>query len=208
MIAPRLHLHPGLIDRTQAFSPIEETPLAPEDFSSSHLHSWRIYPVTPQIAVGPSPTPLSIPVLQLAGVTHLYGIRLRRLHGGFLFRTLFREVHHTPIERSAFLNVSLPWVLSELHRMVHSAPEARVLVHCREGISRSVTAVCAYLVLLGVPVEEAQRILRSSRTGARPSLSNASKNKELMDRSADIGKRFVRQVRADILASVGPTSWD
>lgn len=170
-------------------------------------HRFGVYPVTPQIAIGSAPSLFQIAPLRQMGVTHLYNLRGHASPLAPIFRGFFREVLHTRLKSTGSLSEMLFTVLFELHRMVHSAPDARVLVHCREGISRSATAVCAYLVMLGIPPEEAQQLLRRSRPGARPYIRDLWENQELMGRSAGLGEQCVQQVRADILATLGPQSW-
>lgn len=171
-------------------------------------HRFGVFPVTPQIAVGAAPSVFQISDLRQLGVTHLYNLRGHASPLAPFFRAFFREVLHTRLKSTGSLSEMLFTVLFELHRMVHSAPDARVLVHCREGISRSVTAVCAYLVMLGIPPEEAQQLLRRSRPGARPYIRDLWENERLMTRSAELGETCVQQVRADILDTVGPRSWE
>jgi protein-tyrosine phosphatase len=199
---------PSPIRREEAVASfLQKEPLL-EPTDAHRLHRLGIYPITPQIAVGSSPGPLSVVPLLREGVTHLYNLRSHVSPWAFVFRQFFREVLHTPVMTTSSLSFLTPAILFQLHRIVHKSPDARVLIHCREGISRSVTSVCAYLIMLGIPAEEAQRILRVSRPGALPGLKNHREHQNLMNRSAEIGLHQVHRVRSDILAKVGPASWD
>ncbi|KAF9001734.1 protein-tyrosine phosphatase-like protein [Cyathus striatus] len=76
------------------------------------------------------------------------------------------QVEDTPFaELAAHLASTTAFIRSALE----SHPEARVLVHCVEGISRSVSVVAAFLIAqFGWSVEEAVQYVKSKRLVADP----------------------------------------
>jgi hypothetical protein len=79
--------------------------------------------------------------------------------------------HHVPLDDHPFAEIAsyLPHTSDWIHRALSSSPNACVLVHCAEGISRSVSVVCAYLMYLkGWNPTRAIQEVQSRRVIAQP----------------------------------------
>ncbi len=69
----------------------------------------------------------------------------------------------------AELAAHLPSTTAFIHNALTSHPEARILVHCAEGVSRSVSVVAAFLMAhYGWPPLEAVQYIKSKRRVANP----------------------------------------
>jgi len=69
----------------------------------------------------------------------------------------------------AELAAHLPETTAFIHNALRSSPETRVLVHCAEGISRSVSVVAAYLMAqYGMTPNDAVMFIKGKRRAANP----------------------------------------
>ncbi len=102
--------------------------------------------------------------------------------------------HRVPIGDTTKDDVKkhMPGVLDFVR--AHSAARRPVLVHCRQGISRSVTVVLAYLMLRdGVTLEQAQERLQGyTQHGSKPR-PNSGFMRQLREIESDVQARLQRE---------------
>lgn len=74
-----------------------------------------------------------------------------------------------------------------------------VLVHCRMGMNRSAALVLAYMVLeMGVPCDEALRMMRESRPVVQPGAWFVSQIQDVRDQAATKRKKGTASTRSEI----------
>lgn len=93
---------------------------------------------------------------------------------------------HVRVEDMPFAELAahLPSTTAFIRDALNSGPEARVLVHCGEGISRSVSVVAAYLMAqYGWGRDEAVNYIKTKRRVANPNFGFMSQLQEYAEKS-------------------------
>ena len=123
--------------------------------------------ITPSLAVGGAFPPSAIPALVGLGVSAVMDLRSEARDDPVGLERARIEFLHLPTEDHCALS------LQDMDTGVaFAAPRlrnGRVLVHCREGIGRSVTLCLCILVDAGATPLEAMRTIKAARYWASPS---------------------------------------
>lgn len=103
------------------------------------------------------------------GITHIISV----ISGSVLIPALYPQPRHLHVKVEDFpfaeLAAHLPTTTACIRDAYRSNPEARILVHCAEGISRSVSVVAAFLIAqYGWTPVEAVQYIKSKRRVADP----------------------------------------
>jgi hypothetical protein len=125
--------------------------------------------IVPGVYLGDLAAAESASVLGALGITHV----LSAMRGAVrLPQTPTGTTHHQfPIEDNPFAELAahLPAATEFIRAALAERPDARVLVHCVQGVSRSAAVVAAYLVVrFGWPVDQAVAHIKSCRPAADP----------------------------------------
>lgn len=150
-----------------------------------HRYSTRLYGPDPaaawltwigdeRIAVGVMPTGVTIGRLAGEGVTHV--VNCRASWETFLSQELAIErrlfgrdrVVRAPMWDTGWRQHPRRWSAAARFaaRTLDEDPQARVLVHCKAGVHRSVLVAYATLRLRGRPADDAARLIHGHRTEA------------------------------------------
>lgn len=121
--------------------------------------------VIPGLWVGSAPSARQAQRLAGEGITAVVDLRSEGGDGGSWSDGV--AVHRVPFVDHATPTVDELGAAAEIiSRLLKDGHE--VLVHCRAGLERSPTVVCAVLLLQGWPLSEAYRRVTESRKGAAP----------------------------------------
>ncbi len=123
--------------------------------------------ITPHLAVGGAFPTSAIPALVGSGVSAVIDLRSEARDDAVALEQAGVDFLHLPTEDHCALS------LADMDRGVGFAAlrlqGAGVLVHCREGIGRSVTLCLCILVDAGMPPLEAMHTIKAARYWASPS---------------------------------------
>lgn len=144
------------------------------DFSLD-LASQPFHAIRPELVLGARPRPEQVETLHALGITHVVSCLPEgdEASVGFLgagFQTLFLPVHDG-------VHVDIGEVFAPFFAFVDAAgDEARVLVHCEVGVSRSATLVTAQVMRAeGLRFYEAFHAVRERRPQVLPNIGFASR---------------------------------
>jgi len=141
--------------------------IVPSPVSRSPLrHSACASEIIPRLYISDLSTAESLASLSALGITHVLTTMSGRV-------TIPSHIYTTQIhiEDSPFAELAahLPSTSAWIREALRSDPNARVLVHCAEGISRSTSVVTAFLMAqFGWGVERAVAVVKSKRKIADP----------------------------------------
>jgi predicted protein tyrosine phosphatase len=150
--------------------------VAPQRSSSSSLSSSpphnhnhdHISEILPRLYISDLQTAEDAALLSSVGITHV----LSAIPGHVaLPPTLTAHAAQVPLHDAPFAELAahLPRTTRYITRALHSSPDARVLVHCAMGTSRSVAVVCGYLIATyGLQPSQALEHVKARRAAAAP----------------------------------------
>jgi protein tyrosine phosphatase (PTP) superfamily phosphohydrolase (DUF442 family) len=126
---------------------------------------YRLYWLTPKLAVSRAPTPGDWRRIGAAGISAVVDLRAEAAEVSLFEQAAGIEYLRMPIEEykapsEADLQRVASWICERL------SVEKAVLVHCREGLGRSPLVACAALVQHGLSLETARQTLRKGRPEA------------------------------------------
>jgi predicted protein tyrosine phosphatase len=131
--------------------------------SSSHVSE-----IIPRLYISDLQTAEDADVLSALGITHV----LSAMPGHVaLPPSLAAHAAQVPLHDAPFAELAghLPDTTRYISRALRSSPDARVLVHCAMGASRSVAVVCGYLIAIHrLPPAQALELVRARRAAAAP----------------------------------------
>jgi predicted protein tyrosine phosphatase len=161
-----LHMH-ALPQRCDRPSPGGYCPPPP----SSHLSyptSSTYSETVPRLYISDLGLPENPQLLASLGITHVLSIMR-----GFVDLRPMPHITHTqiPLDDLPFAELAaiLPSSTAFIHTALESSPHAKVLVHCVQGISRSASVVCGYLMWrYGWSVKESVGFVKRKRPIAEP----------------------------------------
>lgn len=161
-----------------------------------------MYRVTEATLVGPFPGPDQVAALHARGVTHILNLA-SAAHDLEAERDGFAEVLSRPVEDfEQFMGWWMRDTLDHMHRMLTSAPDAKLFVHCHAGQQRAPTILWLYLSACGLEPGRAAEWIRTAKPDAQPG------HRALVDAgSLDLAlahgtERFVPLARPAIIAPV------
>ncbi|KAH9989981.1 protein-tyrosine phosphatase-like protein [Russula vinacea] len=135
--------------------------------SPSHNHD-HISEILPRLYISDLQTAEDAALLSSLGITHV----LSAMPGHVaLPPTVTAHAAQVPLHDAPFAELAahLPRTTRYISRALHSSPNARVLVHCAMGTSRSVAVVCGYLIAIhGFQPSQALEFVRARRAAAAP----------------------------------------
>jgi len=149
--------------------------VAPQHSSSSlssspprnHNHD-QISEILPRLYISDLQAAEDAALLSSLGITHV----LSAMPGHVaLPPTMIAHAAQVPLYDAPFAELAahLPRTTRYITRALHSSPDARVLVHCAMGTSRSVAVVCGYLIATyGLHPSQALEHVRARRAAAAP----------------------------------------
>lgn len=143
-------------------SPISQTPYPLRQPSASEIIP-RLY--VSDLATAENPTALAT-----LGITHVLSAMRGYVALPALIPPTPRHRAQYPLEDLPFSELAafLPHTTAFLHAALRD-PDARVLVHCMEGVSRSTSVVAAYLIAeFGWETGEAIQYIKARRRAAEP----------------------------------------
>ena len=133
--------------------------------SSNHDH---ISEILPRLYISDLQTAEDAPLLASLGITHV----LSAMPGHVaLPPSVTAHAVQVPLHDAPFAELAahLPRTTRYISRALDSSPDARVLVHCAMGTSRSVAVVCGYLIAThGLHPSQALEFIRARRAAAAP----------------------------------------
>ncbi|KAI9453346.1 phosphotyrosine protein [Russula earlei] len=131
--------------------------------SSSHASE-----ILPRLYISDLQTAEDAGVLSALGITHV----LSAMPGHIaLPPALVARAAQVPLHDAPFAELAahLPRTTRYIALALRSSPDARVLVHCAMGASRSVAVVCGYLIAVhGLHPAQALELVRARRAAAAP----------------------------------------
>jgi len=147
---------------------------------SPSLHSSPPTEIIPRLFVGDLNAAENAATLASLGITHV----LSAMRGHVAIPPgLPVEVLQLPLQDSPFAELAgfLPRATAFLASALRN-PHARVLVHCVQGVSRSSSVVCAFLIAqYGWMPEQAVQYVKSKRPNAEPNPGFVSQLREYAD---------------------------
>lgn len=123
-----------------------------------------------RLYISGAPVAQSHRLLQQAGITHIVNMAGDTCKNYFpnSYRYVTYVLQDTRLS-SAEVQAILLGTLDYIASILAQSERHRVLIHCREGVSRSATVVVAYLMwTAGIPFRDALDILRASRPMCNP----------------------------------------
>jgi predicted protein tyrosine phosphatase len=137
-------------------------------FSSSHHNHDRISEIFPRLYISDLQTAEDAALISSLGITHV----LSAMPGHVaLPPTVTAHAVQVPLHDAPFAELAahLPRTTRYIARALRSSPDARVLVHCAMGTSRSVAVVCGYLIAAHrLHPSQALEFVRARRAAAAP----------------------------------------
>jgi protein-tyrosine phosphatase len=138
---------------------------APGPVASSSSH---VSEILPRLYISDLQTAEDAEALSALGITHV----LSAMPGHVaLPPSLTAHAAQVPLHDAPFAELAahLPRTTRYISRALRSSPDARVLVHCAMGASRSVAVVCGYLIAAhGLHPAQALELVRARRAAAAP----------------------------------------
>ena len=125
--------------------------------------SW----ITASIAISGSIPTSEYTKLMLAGIKAVVDLREEGVDDASSLASLGIEFHHIPVKNyhapsQQELQEGSDWVLSRLET---TDSISKVLIHCQEGVGRSVALTCCVLMRQGNTLNESLAIIRKQRWG-------------------------------------------
>ncbi|KAH9038172.1 phosphotyrosine protein [Lactarius pseudohatsudake] len=131
--------------------------------SSAHVSE-----ILPRLYISDLQTAEDPAALAALGITHVLSAMPGRVA---LPSVLAAHATQVPLHDAPFAELAahLPRTTRYIARALRASPEARVLVHCAMGASRSVAVVCGYLIAAhGLHPAQALELVRARRAAAAP----------------------------------------
>jgi atypical dual specificity phosphatase len=138
---------------------------APSSFSHSHV---SVSEILPRLYISDLQTAEDAGALSALGITHVLSVMPGHVA---LPPALAAHAAQVPLHDAPFAELAahLPRTTRYIARALRSSPDARVLVHCAMGASRSVAVVCGYLIAAhGLHPTQALELVKARRTAAAP----------------------------------------
>jgi len=135
----------------------------PMPSSSTHVSE-----ILPRLYISDPQTAEDAEALAALGITHVLSVMPGHVA---LPPTLAAHAAQVPLHDAPFAELAahLPRTTRYIARALRSNPDARVLVHCAMGASRSVAVVCGYLIAAhGLLPAQAIELVRARRAAAAP----------------------------------------
>ena len=136
--------------------------------STPSASSPHVSEILPRLYISDLQTAEDPAALAALGITHVLSAMPGRVA---LPQTLLPHATQVPLHDAPFAELAahLPRTTRYITRALRAGPEARVLVHCAMGASRSVAVVCGYLIAMhGLHPTQALEFVRARRTAAAP----------------------------------------
>jgi predicted protein tyrosine phosphatase len=130
--------------------------------------SPHVSEILPRLYISDLQTAEDPAALAALGITHVLSAMPGRVA---LSPALAAHAMQVPLHDAPFAELAahLPRTTRYIARALRASPDARVLVHCAMGASRSVAVVCGYLVAAhGLHPAQALELVRARRTAAAP----------------------------------------
>lgn len=135
--------------------------------------SW----VTKHLAVGGRVRPADIPILALAGITHVVDTRSEYCDDVQAMAKEQIELLYLPTPDTYPLSVDqLRQGVAWVHERIEKG--GRVLIHCEHGIGRSVLLTSAVLVYDGMTAQDALALVQEKRWQASPNYRQVARLRE------------------------------
>lgn len=137
----------------------------PVSMPSSSTH---VSEILPRLYISDLQTAEDAEALDALGITHVLSVMPGHVA---LPPALTAHAVQVPLHDAPFAELAahLPRTTRYISRALRSNPDARVLVHCAMGASRSVAVVCGYLIAVhGLLPAQAIELVRSRRAAAAP----------------------------------------
>jgi predicted protein tyrosine phosphatase len=132
------------------------------------MQNAQVSEILPRLYISDLQTAEDATALSALGITHV----LSAMPGYVaLPPVLVGHAEQVPLHDTPFAELAahLPRTTHYIARSLHSSSDARVLVHCAMGASRSVAVVCGYLIAAhGFHPAQALELVRSRRAAAAP----------------------------------------
>ena len=163
--------------------------------SSSPLHHNHdhISEILPRLYISDLQTAEDAALISSLGITHV----LSAMPGHVaLPPTVTTHAVQVPLHDAPFAELAahLPRTTRYIARALRSSPDARVLVHCAMGTSRSVAVVCGYLIAAhGLHPSQALEFVRARRAAAAP-------NRGFIDQLHEYHRSLASSDKATVLA--------
>ena len=136
--------------------------------SSAHHNHDHISEILPRLYISDIQTAEDAALISSLGITHV----LSAMPGHVaLPPTVTAHAVQVPLHDAPFAELAahLPCTTRYIARALRSSPDARVLVHCAMGTSRSVAVVCGYLIAAHhLHPSQALEFVRARRAAAAP----------------------------------------
>ncbi|KAI0289802.1 protein-tyrosine phosphatase-like protein, partial [Russula brevipes] len=124
--------------------------------------------ILPRLYISDLHTAEDAGALSALGITHVLSVMPGHVA---LPPALAAHAAQVPLHDAPFAELAahLPRTTRYIARALRSSPDARVLVHCAMGASRSVAVVCGYLIAAhGLHPTQALELVKARRTAAAP----------------------------------------
>jgi predicted protein tyrosine phosphatase len=161
--------------------------------SSPHHNHDHISEIFPRLYISDLQTAEDAALISSLGITHV----LSAMPGHIaLPPTVTAHAVQVPLHDAPFAELAahLPRTTRYIARALRSSPDARVLVHCAMGTSRSVAVVCGYLIAAhGLHPSQALEFVRARRAAAAP-------NRGFIDQLHEYHRSLVSSDKAAVLA--------
>ena len=160
--------HPTYSQPPQAFGPGSAPVAASHSSLSSSSPHDHISEIFPRLYISDLQTAEDAALISSLGITHV----LSAMPGHVaLPPTVTAHAVQVPLHDAPFAELAahLPRTTRYIARALRSSPDARVLVHCAMGTSRSVAVVCGYLIAAHrLHPSQALEFVRARRAAAAP----------------------------------------
>jgi predicted protein tyrosine phosphatase len=188
--------HPHPYSQPQASGPGSAPAPSHSSLSSSSAHHHNhdhISEILPRLYISDLQTAEDAALISSLGITHV----LSAMPGHVaLPPTVTAHAVQVPLHDAPFAELAahLPRTTRYIARALRSSPDARVLVHCAMGTSRSVAVVCGYLVAVhGLHPSQALDFVRARRAAAAP-------NRGFIDQLHEYHRSLTSSDKAAVLA--------
>ncbi|KAH9048665.1 protein-tyrosine phosphatase-like protein [Lactarius deliciosus] len=154
--------------------PFPQAPSPPQTSASSSsttvpsASSPHVSEILPRLYISDLQTAEDPAALSALGITHVLSAMPGRVA---LPSALAAHAMQVPLHDAPFAELAahLPRTTRYIARALRASPEARVLVHCAMGASRSVAVVCGYLIAAhGLHPAQALELVHARRAAAAP----------------------------------------
>jgi len=160
------------------------TPAMPYSTSYPGFHSNNSSEIIPRLYISDLTFAEDPTSLSSYRITHILTVMSGRISHPLLPIQPMRM--HVRVEDMPFAELAahLPTTTAFIRDALNSSPEARVLVHCGEGISRSVSVVAAYLMAqYGWGRDDAVNYIKTKRRVANPNFGFMNQLQEYAEKS-------------------------